>query len=253
MPTSSSPARWPWLVAAVLLALAAVGAVESSHQFRECVQSGNPTYPTYLTVLGVRWYCLGEFVEDHGEAITATFTAVLAVSTILLWLSTREAAYAAKAAADHIPRVERAYIVGGGPTRPVDEDRNLIYDPDRGWVSIGNYGKTAAILKKVEWGFCDESIFPKERPVSEVLNKKLLPRNVKIESLVKEDVYRSGDPPSALHGTEFSIKANDGKIFFGRFTYAILFDDLEHYSTFKMKMGTQGESTGLPGSYSDWS
>jgi hypothetical protein len=49
-------------------------------------------------------------LEHHGEAVTALFTVVLAISTILLWASTRDAAIAAKAAAEALPIVERAYI-----------------------------------------------------------------------------------------------------------------------------------------------
>jgi hypothetical protein len=245
MPTSLRPSRLPWILVAVVVAVA-VWAVESSGPFQECVAAGKPTHGS---ILSVRRECLGEFVDENGEAITATFTVVLAVSTILLWFSTRDAAYAARAAADHIPRVERGYIIGGGPWRRRDEEGVII--PDIGWVSVGNYGKTPAVLKKVEWGFCNENIFPKDQPVSQLLNEKLLPAEL-IQSIQKEDVIRSGEPPRSLDRTEFVLSENVGKIFFGRFTYAIFFDDVEHFSTFKLKLGPDGESTGLPGSYSDW-
>ena len=42
------------------------------------------------------------------------FTLLLVISTTALWGSTRDAAYAAKIAAEHIPNVERAYLSGGG-------------------------------------------------------------------------------------------------------------------------------------------
>src|SRR5262245_21808002 len=40
-------------------------------------------------------------------------TALLALSTLLLWVYTRRLANAAKAAAEHVPAVERAYVFGG--------------------------------------------------------------------------------------------------------------------------------------------
>jgi hypothetical protein len=64
--------------------------------------------------------CLGPFAHENHGAIVALFTIVLAVSTILLWLSTRDAAVAAKTAAEHIPIVERGYIIGGGPWPTAD-------------------------------------------------------------------------------------------------------------------------------------
>jgi hypothetical protein len=191
----------------------------------------------------------------EADAYVALFTCVLAASTIALWFSTNKLWQATRIASEHIPNIERGYIVGGGPTRRTDRDGKLLDDPDVGWVSIGNYGKTPAILKRVEWGFCDENFFPKERPVSEILNKKLLPKDVidAIRCQDREDVLKSEDPPRPVADSKFSIKENDGKIFFGRFTYAILFDRNEHFSTFKLKLGPGAKSVGLPGSYTDWS
>ena len=47
------------------------------------------------------------------EGVTALSTAVLALSTIGLWLSTRRLWRVTGIAAEHIPRVERAYVSGG--------------------------------------------------------------------------------------------------------------------------------------------
>jgi hypothetical protein len=163
---------------------------------------------------------------------------------------TRDAASAARAAADHIPRVERAYLFGGGPGRLRDQQGVPV--PDKGWVSVGNYGRTPAVLTRVEWGFCGEIEFPTNRPVSQLLDRNLLPDGT-VHSLQKDDVYRPGANPSLIEGTDFHIAENVGKIFFGRLTYRILFDDAEHFSTFKLKIGPNGQSSGLPGCYSDWS
>jgi hypothetical protein len=44
----------------------------------------------FLSFVNVRKDCVGEFVENKGEAVLATFTVILAISTILLWLATRD-------------------------------------------------------------------------------------------------------------------------------------------------------------------
>src|SRR3954453_9014624 len=45
--------------------------------------------------------------------VLALFTGILGLSTVGLWIQTRKAADAPKTAAEHIPRVERAYMFGG--------------------------------------------------------------------------------------------------------------------------------------------
>jgi hypothetical protein len=86
----------------------------------------------------------------------AAFTGILAISTIFLWWSTRKAAIAAQGAAEHIPRVERAYIYGGanfqGP--PTGDGRVRI---DSLLVKINNYGKTPAFIGTVAATICAES------------------------------------------------------------------------------------------------
>jgi hypothetical protein len=123
--------------------------------------------------------------------------------------------------------------------------------PDKGWVSVGNYGRTPSVLTRIEWGFCDEIEFPTNRPVSQLLDRNLLPAGT-VNSLQKDDVYRPGGNPSLIEGTDFHLAENVGMIFFGRLTYRILFDDDEHFSTFKLKIGPNAQSSGLPGCYSDW-
>jgi hypothetical protein len=56
----------------------------------------------------------GGFFEEHGEAVTAAFTIVLAISTIMLWTSTRNVAIAgrntAKIAERALTELERAFV-----------------------------------------------------------------------------------------------------------------------------------------------
>jgi hypothetical protein len=87
--------------------------------------------------------CLGPFAHENHGPIVAVFTIILAFSTIALWVSTRDAALAAKAAAEHIPTVERAFIHGG--VHP--KGRALVCDGKKIRVrfSMANYGKTSRV------------------------------------------------------------------------------------------------------------
>jgi hypothetical protein len=77
------------------------------------------------------------------ERAIVTFTALLALSTLLLWVYTRRVANAAKIAAEHLPAVERAYVFGG-PT-----DLFLLHDQASVRLAMQNYGKTPAVIR--EW------------------------------------------------------------------------------------------------------
>jgi hypothetical protein len=77
------------------------------------------------------------------EQALLLITALLALSTLLLWVFTRRLANAAKAAAEHVPAVERAYVFGG-PT-----DLFLLHDQATVRLAMQNYGKTPAVIR--EW------------------------------------------------------------------------------------------------------
>jgi hypothetical protein len=86
------------------------------------------------------------------ERATATFTAVLAISTICLWWSTRKLWRVTRVAAEHIPHVERAYVSGGAVGVS-----NL---PRHFLVTINNYGKTPAFIGTVSATICLEKDLP---------------------------------------------------------------------------------------------
>jgi hypothetical protein len=75
------------------------------------------------------------------ERAIVTFTALLALSTLLLWVYTRRVANAARIAAEHLPAVERAYIFGG-PT-----DLFLLHDQASVRLAMQNYGRTPAVIR----------------------------------------------------------------------------------------------------------
>ena len=91
------------------------------------------------------------------ERTTATCTAVLAFSTIGLWLSTRKLWGVTRIAAKHIPNVERAYISGsaGFPSRKLPSGDTQI-DASRLLVTINNYGKTPAFIGTIAVATGDE-------------------------------------------------------------------------------------------------
>jgi hypothetical protein len=108
----------PYLLGILLVCLV-LWLLESSQLFHSCVSEGeNPAreeapqdkISVFVSEFWIYRRCLGVYVIERNAGITALFTVVLAVSTILLWIVTRTAAEAAKIAADHIPRVERAYL-----------------------------------------------------------------------------------------------------------------------------------------------
>jgi hypothetical protein len=89
--------------------------------------------------LGRSFYGWWGHVFDKPDAYIALFTAILAVSTIALWWSTRRLWAVTKIAADHIPIVERAYVFVT-PVPSIENDRTIIH------LKIENFGQTPAII-----------------------------------------------------------------------------------------------------------
>ena len=138
-----------------LMLIVAAYAVYRSSVYQECTaekaeqasrQQQNERHASFMVYVD----CLGPFAHENHGPIVAVFTIILAFSTIALWVSTRDAALAAKAAAEHIPIVERAFIHGG--VHP--KGRTLVCDGEKIRVrfSMANYGKTPAFIKSVKVG-----------------------------------------------------------------------------------------------------
>jgi hypothetical protein len=86
-----------WAIASIAVVGAVTLIIGVSKSFQECVQKANnetgeqpikKRIGEFLVPVTIRWNCTGEFLHNNGEAITATFTVVLAISTIGLWLAT---------------------------------------------------------------------------------------------------------------------------------------------------------------------
>ncbi len=87
-----------WIIAALVFGALSLF-LEGSRTFQQCIHDTKNKEGKYATQKGVakiakiysiRRDCIGVFIHNNGEAITAFFTVVLAFSTIGLWLSTRE-------------------------------------------------------------------------------------------------------------------------------------------------------------------
>lgn len=103
---------------------------------------------------------VSEFFDAHNGAFTALFTIILALSTIALWTSTKEAADAARDAAEALPALERAYLFIepeiAFSTRSLKNDiPNIARFENRAWVQYQfvNHGKTPAIIVSLQVNF----------------------------------------------------------------------------------------------------
>jgi hypothetical protein len=85
------------------------------------------------------------------DPLTA-FTGVLALATFLLAIYTGTVANATKATADHIPRVERAYVSGGAT--------GVEGSPQEFAVTLDNYGKTPAFIGTIWANIVPENELP---------------------------------------------------------------------------------------------
>jgi hypothetical protein len=134
---------------------------QASPFFQSCISQGSGDESNQSSkegdtgigsVILVYMRCSGKFLDGHGGGITALFTIVLAASTILLWRVTNKAAEAAKAAAEHIPRVERAYMFWGPGKISIGEN------PKEGKftvieMNVTHFGETPGFFKRIGYKF----------------------------------------------------------------------------------------------------
>ena len=119
-------------------------ALDSGEAAPEEEVASEPDRCTQMGAAGVLGYyaCRARAVAFGSvERTIVTFIALLALSTLLLWIYTRRVANAARVTAEHIPAVERAYIFGG-PT-----DLFLLHDQASVRLAMQNYGRTPAVIR----------------------------------------------------------------------------------------------------------
>jgi len=115
-------------------------------------------------------------------------------------IDAKRAADAAKLSADHIPRVERAYLSGGGGKGQRGEFE----------VHVNNFGKTPAELIRMEFGFCEADDIP---PVPKYTVSRFF-----------QDAIKPSDSSRYLEGMDVPIPANLKKpVIYGRYYYRDIF------------------------------
>jgi hypothetical protein len=215
---------------------------QASPFFQSCIsesdgnegqQSAEKRYSSIGPVAVAYMRCSGRFLDSHGAGITALFTIILAVSTILLWFVTNKAAEAAKIAAEHIPRVERAYLFV--TVKPVNlgvilteytkmTDDNLKERIDHNLViefSIENQGKTPAIIKSVSAQIFHYKTLPDEPGYGAPLD---LPKNRYLAPGKETDPSIMIDMLSPTYNTVGMLMRGESALwFYGRVTYYDIF------------------------------
>ena len=160
----------------------------------------------WLEIFSSIWTSL--FGDPHRT--TATFTVVLGFSTVFLWLSTRKLWRITRIAAEHIPRVERAYVSGGA--RWTDDNTTHLR------VTINNYGKTPAFIGTVILQISESKTLPQEPVYSEV--GEFLGYVLKPDITAPSTITRPCLP--------------DGRVVYGRIYYRDIFKKC-HSSGFALK------------------
>lgn len=138
-----------WILSIAFLAAVWV-VVESSQPFQECVEEiyYNPetnnfekSIPSFSVAFDVYRTCLGHFTHDNAEAIIAAFTILLALSTIFLWVATRDLVRGAEKTAE---RQLRAYVFaynGQVNVVQIGATKTLAYKLS---IELRNFGQTPA-------------------------------------------------------------------------------------------------------------
>jgi hypothetical protein len=137
----------------------------------------------------------------------------------------REAANAAKASADHIIRVERAYIYGGfGP----QGDRHKDGDNIRAFVTLANYGRTPGFVKRVEVGsgrlseLPDGPVYTSTAPVSDLYFPGMTMKEVRV--IHRAEVVIPADGHHAVFQRVFYTDVL-GKAHYSGSIYRLFIDD----------------------------
>jgi len=201
--------------------------------------------------------CAPDWLQDFWDYATperavAVFTGVLAAGTLLLWWYTKRAANAAKAAAEHIPRVERAYlhIIIVNETisdAGISLASNQAALHGEGHVELRpsvrykfkNYGKTPALLKEISRFVSQEVALPEE------------PQYIPVDTVTKERFVAAGDAteewecsfpgPLSIQDAASINRAQRSFWFYGRVIYDDIFGTShEHRFVWKWNAGSHG-------------
>lgn len=164
----------------------------------------------------------GRHTFDDAESVIALFTGILAISTIFLWAVTKTAADAAKAAAEHIPTVERAWVFCLITSITTLGQPKFI-------LHIKNHGKTPGFVKVVWAKVAKEEPF-NPTPTYDGVQQTQIDWTLS----EKEERQFEGEFPS-----------EEGKFFYGYIRYKDIFG-ARQVSRFSVRLNDDG-STSMAG------
>jgi hypothetical protein len=174
--------------------------------------------------------CGLEFVEVNHGPLTALATIALAIFTTTLWRATSKLV-------KHTPKVERAYISGGGGYR-IDPNTGAI-DFRRFVLTVQNYGKTPGTVIAYAAFVADRTNLP---PRPAYLAPGFTPTPF-------HGVYQLGGPTQPISDdTPVSVGANP--IAYGRLWYTDIFDKV-HYFSFALPIRTPNDLAGIDPTYTE--
>jgi hypothetical protein len=218
LPGRPPPLRqWVFIgVMAVLIAVIASSGVlnrtqpqtPSDHHHRQAryeIQSGRPDDNQTF------WHRTWSDPNVFFAACVAMFTAVLAVATIFLWITTIRMG---RRQEWWMRKHERAYVNIGFGGRKEEGGRYVALV-----VTIANYGRTPAFIKEVAWGLC----LPQEWPVDSYANHFVY------EEILTSNMEKHMDQPTGPNGV-VPVSGNSDHIFYARVIYNDVFG-IEHFSS----------------------
>ena len=247
---------WPWvLIALACLWLVYTAALSSS--FQTCVsekylqqsnhqsEKKSPDFVSRAFVVSrVNTDCLGTFLYESREAVTAVATAFIALFTLTLWLTSRTQLR-------HAHRVERAYISCGGAgvvvpqvsTTPTGHPIQRFRATGDFQVQINNHGKTPGETFRFAIEFRDlDAALPSEPVYSNFTHH----HNWIGPGTQSRSIFTVA-PPANLRNP---------MIVYGRVWFRDIFSRTEHWSSFFQNFNREtGDSQSIPPpsrAYTDW-
>jgi hypothetical protein len=154
-------------------------------------------------------------------------------------IAARRSALAARKSAEHIPRVERAYVSGGalveleitGSQLVPGVGSTAVTHPRWLLITVDNYGKTPAYVSHIAYSICAAEELPE--PVNLARDYE------RSKMLVNFNVGPGTAGMRTNQRREFSQAA--GKIVYGRFYYTDIFGD-QHSSGFILRVTPSGDT-----------
>jgi hypothetical protein len=247
---------WRWALIA-LACLWLVYTAVSSSSFQMCVgeryghianqqsEKGSPEFSNHPLGIGkINTSCLGIFLYESRDAVTAVATAFIALFTLTLWLTSRNQLR-------HAHRVERAYISCGGFGEFVPQIiTGTMGHPIQGrrftgafQVQVNNHGKTPGETFRFAIEFRNaDAVFPAEPIYSNFIHH--------------HNWIGPGTQSRSLFPVEPPANLRNPMIVYGRVWFRDIFSQTEHWSSFFQSFNREtGDSHSIPPparAYTDW-